>query len=314
MTAEGMNVSMQSLRTLIAGGIAFENLNGVTGAPATTGSEFPLYESETAARNVYETAYEGFMYFHESVRGLVVGAPVEMRGIRIGKVTSVDLEYVVASESFRIPVHMELERGRTTVIGEYDETGLQSYMDAWIEGGMRAQLQTGSLLTGALYVELDFYPDTEATFVTEPGSGEIPTVPSTSAKLADTLAQLPTIVDDMRKTMAQVSEGIEAANLKQVGESLDTALKRVADVASQVDEAMPDLIKRLDALAVAADSMADRVDQALTQLSVDAIPFREQLSAALTEFTASARAIRVLADYVERHPEALITGKQDGGF
>jgi paraquat-inducible protein B len=158
--ADGVEIAMESIESLLAGGIAFDTPDiGQPGEPAAAEAEFPLFAS---LRDVTEAGYTQripyLVHFDGSVRGLRAGAPVEFRGIRIGSVTDVRLELDARSDSVRIPVTIEIEPQRIAVVQGTADAQPYEVMAALVERGLRAQLKSGNLLTGELLVDLDFHP------------------------------------------------------------------------------------------------------------------------------------------------------------
>lgn len=178
MSASGMRVEMGSLTTLFSGGVSFDVPNGAMGLgePAQNHAEYHLYDDHNSIQESMYTEHTDFlMFFNESIRGLQAGAPVEFRGIRLGTVAKVP--YVMGGKSekigndYRIPVLIRIEPGRFAAsVG--DNFNLQQHLQQGRLHGLRGSLKTANLITGALYVDLDFYdnvpqftgPDKEAGF------------------------------------------------------------------------------------------------------------------------------------------------------
>ena len=178
--ADGVDVAMELLEALLAGGIAFDTPDiDQPGEPAAADTTFPLFASLRAVTEAgYTEKIPYLVHFDGSVRGLRAGAPVEFRGIRVGTVTDVRLEIDPKQDSVRIPVTLEIEPQR---IGIERGPGDERYvvMAALVERGLRAQLKSGNLLTGELLVDLDFHPDSPPAKLDRSGTyPEIPSVPA----------------------------------------------------------------------------------------------------------------------------------------
>ncbi len=213
--ADGVDVAMELLEALLAGGIAFDTPDiDQPGEAAAADTAFPLFAS---LREVTEAGFTQripyLVHFDGSVRGLRAGAPVEFRGIRVGTVTDVRLEIDPKQDSVRIPVSLEIEPQR---FGAERGAGEQRYavMAALVERGLRAQLQSGNLLTGELLVDLDFHPDSPPAKLDRSGTyPEIPAVPAElealEASVTGVLTKLaalplPELVEDLRRTIQSV--------------------------------------------------------------------------------------------------------------
>ena len=307
--ADGVEVSMESLEALLAGGIAFDTPDiDQPGEPAAAGTTFPLFAS---LREVTEAGYtERIPYlveFDGSVRGLRAGAPVEFRGMQVGVVTDVRLEIDPAQDSVRIPVTLEIEPQR---FGVERGPGEQRYavMAALVERGLRAQLKSGNLLTGELLVDLDFHADSPPAQLDRSGAyPEIPAVPAELEALEASVTAilnklaalpLPELVDDLRRTVQGIDNLVTSPDTTGTIAALNQSAVRLDALIGTLDQRVgPFLVQAQSTLA-----SADGVVGANSQVRYD-------LNAVLKELTGAARSIRVFADYLERHPEALLRGK-----
>jgi paraquat-inducible protein B len=152
------------------------------------------------------------LYFDGSVKGLNVGAPVDFQGVRVGSVTDMGVQYLAAENAFRIPVYIELEAGRIRQMGVREkEADRRAFLKSLIDRGLRAQLGTVSLVTGQLFVQLDFHPSTPVRLVgTDPDVPELPTIPTTlqqasaaAQELLEKLGQLP--LDHLFNNVLEIS-------------------------------------------------------------------------------------------------------------
>lgn len=306
MGAGGLKVSMAALASLISGGVAFDTV-GMPAALATKGDRFRLYGGETEAHEVFETTSEFVLYFEESVRGLQVGAPVEFRGIQVGEVTLVELQYDRVNDAFEIPVHIAMQRDRIHMLDEApqtDEERLRQYRQM-IDAGFRAQLQTGSLLTGALFVEVDFRPETDVVWRQDGESVflEIPTIPSTSAELGKTLQRMPQIMADLQQTADEIAKMVSGPEVKDAVTNVSALSQNLQALSSSMNEQLPPMIADLR-------SMTARADETMKVLTASEASLRTDLTRALQEFALALRSVRSLTAYLERHPEAFLKGKQ----
>ncbi|MCT4714292.1 intermembrane transport protein PqiB [Enterobacteriaceae bacterium H18W14] len=188
MSSQGMRVEMGSLATLFSGGVSFDVPEGwELGQPAQPGADYKLFDDQRSIQDsLYTQHIDYLMFFKDSIRGLQPGAPVEFRGIRLGTVAQVPFftpgMRQALNDDFRIPILIRIEPERLqNVIG--GDTNIQENMTAFLKRGLRASLKSGNLLTGALYIDLDFYPKAETMTGMKSFSG-YPIIPTVSGGLA----------------------------------------------------------------------------------------------------------------------------------
>jgi paraquat-inducible protein B len=315
LTADGFSLDTESIESLLSGGVAFETpADAPPGEPASNGARFEIYENVEAARDVFGDAATYVLDFHGSVRGLTVGAPVEFRGIKLGYVTDVRMEFHAEAMEAHIPVLVTLQRDRVRRLGG-GEDDREVALEALIERGMRARLATGNLLTGALYVDLDFHPDTVAVVCgLHPEHPEIPTIPSATDALFAMLKRLPLselmeeAVTAVRNIAQLVGSPATEAALVDLGETLIHARNLARTLDGSTPGALADLLATAEQLRGALGS-AQRV---LAGVTAEESELNYLLSDALEELASTLRSVRVLADYLGRHPEAFLAGKSTG--
>ena len=278
LSAAGFNVDMESAVSLISGGLAFQVPPDVPpGDVVADNRVFTLHDDRTAAFQQEITVRKKFLlYFDGTVRGLKPDAPVEFRGIKMGRVVSVDLEFDEDSQEFHLPVIIELEPERfSTGFTELTETEHRRLNEELVARGLRAQLKTGNILTGMLYVDLEFFPDAEKEemrFVE--GLGVFPTVP--------------TSIQEITRNVTAILNKVKEVPFDKIG----------ADMARA--------IANLDKTMVQADETLKTIDK----MFADDSPISQELQTSLRELADAARSLRILSDYLERHPEALLRGKE----
>lgn len=296
--ADGVKLETASLAAMLRGGIAFANPDGDSAAgSAEAGREFELFANRQAAW--IERFHRGELWqlvFHGSVRGLEVGAPVEFRGIPIGEVTDIGLRVDIEDASAAIPVTVAIEAGRLGVPGlDADPGAGRQAWDALAAKGLRAQLKTDSLITGALYVNLDFHPGEAAgTIAWNEPMPLLPTALSPLDELSvllNKLARMP--VDDMVRDLAD-----SLASLRDTMDATNRLLARLDN----------ETTSELNATLVQTRSTLAALEKTLSTNS----PLTSEAHRVLRELGQAARSLRIMADYLERHPEALLRGK-DGG-
>ncbi|MBK5931308.1 mammalian cell entry protein [Halochromatium salexigens] len=317
LSADGVTVDTESLLSLVLGGIAFDTPRMIEtkGAPASAEQFFPLYPNRRAAHErIYLNKQRYLMLFSGSVRGLSVGAPVLLHGIQVGEVLDIQLRFDPDRLGFSIPVLIEIEPERITV-DEGVERALVNNSDLLkqlVASGMRGQLQTGNLLTGQLYVDLDFHPDApSATLGKQGGYTVLPTVPApieaVTTKVKNILAEvdafpLAQIGDDLTGILASTRGLVDSEQTKQALTDLEQTIADLRSVAGQLDATMaPELTRLL--------RQADQTVANVNGLIGPDGPLSGETLRTMRDLGAAARSIRTFADYLDRHPEALIRGK-----
>lgn len=207
--AGGIRVNTESLVTILIGGIAFDTpANLEPGGLAEDGENFQLYESrERIFDKTYTDKTRWLLHFEGSIRGLTVGSPVEFRGIPVGQVLDINMEYDAAKKVFLIPVLIEIEQERIKVVGEMQDSDRKWQNDYLVEQGLRAQLKTGSLITGQLYVDLDFHPNAEPAQIN--WEGRYPQMPT-----------VPTSIEEITTSLTHLLKKLEKLPIEQIGNDL----------------------------------------------------------------------------------------------
>ena len=296
---DGLTLETGSLVTLLVGSLSMGVL-GDSGAGGKPDAEhrFQLYPTregalarQSAVTDVWEVDFDG------SVRGLALGAPVELRGIPVGKVTDIRLSLDVDQAAASIPVRLAFEPYRLG-IGEAgdDDAAIseasRSLLRELVRRGLRAQLRTGNLLSGSKFIDLDFYRD--APIVEVAMTDGVPILPS-----------VPTPLDELNALVTQLSR----LPVEAIGEDLVASLTALRETT----DATGDLLRRLD--RETASELNATLEQTRTTLaSLDRFlkpnaPLQAEAQKMLREFTAAARSLRIMADYLERNPDALLRGK-----
>ena len=316
--AGGVDVRTQSLVAVLAGGLAFDTPPFAAKAePAAANTVFTLYgDQATAMKQPDSISARYVLYFSESLRGLSVGAPVTLLGLPAGQVTDVGIDIDPANLNLRGRVEFVFFPGRLVArlnrkqaaVGETIEQSMQqrhAFVQRQVEQrGARAQLRSGNLLTGQLYVAIESFPNAPKVKIDwSRDPTELPVVPST---VSDIEAKLTGIVAKLDKLPLEAI----GADLTKVLATLDQTLKDASKAVNSIDaDVTPGLKSTLDGLRgtiAAADRTLNNTDATL--VGKDA-PAQQDLRDALQEIARAARSLRVLTDYLERHPESLIRGK-----
>jgi paraquat-inducible protein B len=321
--ANGMELRTESLEAVLQGGIAFDTPETLEPRePAKDGTTFTLFSDEKAvAAASFLRKIRVIAYFDDSVRGLSVDAPVEFRGIKMGSVVDIKIEFDREAMAFRIPVLIQLEPDRLSVIGQrFDDP--RKAIDALVKMGLRAQLETGSLLTGQLFVALDLHPKTPARLVSaDDRYPEIPTIPSTMEAITASLtgvlhrvAALPLedLIAELRHTIENANTLVSSPDVRQALKNLNSTLVRAENLMETLDTEVGPLVSSLRSTSDAAGHAMTQARSTLASaesLTGNKSQLRHDLSSLIEELTRTARSFRALADYLETHPDALIRGK-----
>jgi paraquat-inducible protein B len=307
--AGGLSMRTESLLSLLVGGIAFDTPSPDGGNHAVAdNSVFPLSADRNTALSPHEAESDRYtLFFTDSLRGLSVGAPVEFLGLPVGEVSSILLDYVRGSDTLRTRVEIvtyphrffshlrkpDAEEGKDLSGKERREL-----IQRQVAGKkLRAQLRSGSLISGQLYVALDFFPDArEAEIDWKRKPPLFPTVPGEMAALQ---AQMKSLLAKLDKVPLE-EIGVEA---RQAIRNLDRTLTRVDG------EIVPEAKKTMEELRRAAAAAERALANADNLLLAPDAPARQELRDALREAARAARSVRLLADYLEANPSALIRGK-----
>lgn len=313
-----LSVQLASVQALVAGGIEFETPRAALGgAAAPAGSEFDLFEDENAAQQHNFARGEPYLINFEGLaRGLQEQAPVEVRGVPIGLVTGVRLAYSQSLRTLVGQVSVEITPGLIQAIDA--DTGAPippAPLEELVARGLRAQLKTGNLLTGDLYVDLDFYPDAAPAEVRRVGDLlVIPSVPTSletlqasATSLLEKVARLPLeeIVGSLRNSAVALEGILAAPQTKDTVTSLRTTL-------DEVSRAVGPLVTTVQGTAAATTQTMQQARETLQGIEGSVgpqAPLQDDLRQLMGELQDAARSIRVLADYIERNPEALIRGR-----
>ncbi|WP_462320115.1 PqiB family protein, partial [Halochromatium sp.] len=317
LTADGVNLDTESLISVLLGGVAFDTPDTLEtkGAPATADQFFPLYASRADAHErIYLNKQRYLMVFKGSVRGLSIGAPVLLQGIQVGQVLDIQLRFDPDALDFSIPVLIEIEPERINVAGGVDQALANDpdILNELIAAGMRGQLKTGSLLTGQLYVDLDFHKDAPtAALRQQDGYRVLPTVPApieeVTTKVKNILTQveafpLAQIGTELTSILNSTKALVESNATRQALKELEQTIADLSSIADQLDSSIaPELTAIL--------SQSRKLVANINGLIGPEAPLNIETLRTMRDIGAAARSIRTFADYLDRHPEALIRGK-----
>ncbi len=333
MGADGFKVQTASIRSMMFGGIAFNTPETLEQATSEVDNlVFTLHESfEAIQERSYTRKLKFIMFFDSSVRGLSIGAPVEFKGIKVGSVLDVRLEFDSEDTSFRIPVLIEIELQRIIERGNEDASSSYNTLNKLVERGLRARLQTGSLLTSQLYVELDMHPNSPINISGEEASfPELPTLATANfgaitQSAENLLAKLNAIdineissvlletIKNADKTLLIADKTISNANalitmpgIPAAIEDLQISLSNFKNIMQKVDAS--NIQEAINAGHLALESLTVTLGKTNNILEPNS-PAQYNLIKLTGELEETARSIRSLVDTLERDPQALIFGK-----
>jgi paraquat-inducible protein B len=308
--ASGLRVNTESLSTIVAGGIAFREPNWSPDPKvADENTEFQLFADQQQALAPADGDPRYIrMRFNQSLRGMRVDAPVEFLGINVGRVVSMDLEYDEKTGDFPTTIGAviypkRLGRAHEQLVkeagGDGDEQTAQ-LMQRFVERGLRAEARTGNLLTGQLYVALEFEPNAKkVAFDPKAQPIEIPTVAGSFDRLQE---QIQTMVDK-----------ISRLPVDEIGNNLNQTLAELQKTMKQVNgQVLPEMKGTLQKASETLEQVARTMETANQTLAEDS-PQLQQVETTMDELQRTARSMRVLTDYLSRHPEALIRGRSSEG-
>lgn len=299
LDAQGVRVQTESLVSILLGGIAFDTLDtGPPSEPAPADSVFTLYPSmEKSLEKSFDYVEYYLLHFNESVRGLSVGAPVEFRGIKIGRVVDIRLRMNPEKKTARIPVVIEIEPERFEIPGRSGRP--DKVVRTLVDMGMRAQLKTGNLVTGQTYVDMNLYPSMPNAALAM--GGRFPELPSVPSPLEGLMASTQRIMNKMERLPLSELTG----EMRTTMDDIRGTLGQMRSMMGRMDE--------LDLLPKAGKAL-DQASSALKEVELTLAPdspVKTDLAKLLREIGDTARSLRVLADYLERQPDALIFGKEN---
>ncbi|SEN55349.1 paraquat-inducible protein B [Pseudomonas sp. ok272] len=299
--ANGFALKTESLSALLVGGITFRAPDySPNDKPAAEDRDFQLFDDQqTALAPPDGKAQYLSLRFDQTLRGLKVNAPVEFQGLEIGKVVAINLDYDDKARSFPINVgiviypqrlgqaHMKMLKALNH--DPQDEQASIRVMGTFVENGLRAQARSGNLLTGQLYIALDFFPKApKVAFDPNARPISVPTVPAS--------------LEQLQEQFQAMIEKINKLPINRIANNLDGSLIELRKGLKQFDG------KTLPEVQATLQDVSQTLKSASSTLAEDS-PQREQLGETLDELGRMSRSLRELSDYLSRHPESLLRGR-----
>lgn len=303
INASGFKLHTQSLATVVLGGIAFKAMDDVENVEAAReNTSFRLAEDEMAAMKEPDGRSQTvLLYFNQSLRGLAPGAAIDFRGVVLGEVKSIGIEYDDKTRQFIMPVVVTLfpdRLGRKFKQPQESRYTPRQRLRYLVAQGLRAQLRNGNLLTGQVYIALDFFPNAAAVEV------DIEHMPLI-------LPTIPNSLDEIQTQIAAVTHKLSKVPFDKIGVDLRQTLAALNRTLTSAEQTMHQLNHEvMPEMTVAVRDARKTLNAAERTLSDDA-PLQQDVRQTMQELTRTAASIRVLTDYLQLHPESLIRGKQE---
>lgn len=317
LTSSGLRVDTQSMVSLMIGGIAFSSINDEPSPVVEAGSHFRLYETRDEAERVLsESQNDYYIEFSDSVRGLSVGAPVEFRGFQLGTVSDIELISDIKNLQFSTMVRINIINSHISAPLEEAETDFEKRFNHFLQGGMRAQLKTGNLLSGQLFIDLDLFEDAPPIDIKKYKELVVlPSIPAASqtimndlGKFMNNLSELPLdeIFTELKKTMTAIDELVSSPELRNAFKAVDRIITELDTTIELINTGtIPQVNSTLSEVEILVKDMDNWV-------SADSVLY-DDLRNSLNALSEAARSITDLTDMLSRHPEALIQGKKSEG-
>lgn len=309
--ADGFKFRTPSFQSMVSGGASFGVPEGVVpGEPAADGSAFNLFPDEDEANgSTFNPSMKFVLFFDQSVRGLRKPAPVEFKGIPIGRVADISFDYLQAPDDARVPVLVEIDPSllRREAADKLGKSDAEFLADA-VKYGLRATLKPGSLITGALYVDVNYYPDAKPAELTKVGDFlSIPTVPGglenmISAAL-EKFQNLP-----LEATMVKFGTAAEeaSATLKEIKETAASTRKMLDS--SEFAQLPADLRASLAAF----QKLSATFDKSIASYGPEG-PVQGDMLRTLDELRSALRKLSSLTNAIDEKPNSLLFGKDSSG-
>jgi paraquat-inducible protein B len=326
ISGDGVDITTESLTAMLSGGISFGNFStsakNVISQKAPeevqNNTHFVLYSDQKSAKKVkYTKELYFWLYFSDSIRGLKEGAPVEFRGVKIGEVVDFFLVGDKKDAEFKIPILIKIEPERFLFADEKSIKKESQGIDIivlrkLVKKGLRAQLQTISLLTGELFVNLDFHKDSpEANITQEKGLYVLPTVPATIETLKsdiqtllDRLARVP--FEEIGKNLNNSIEMVNDEVIPEISKGLKDVDNLIKNSNITLEDFKKDILPKLDTFVANLNSSIDQIKRSYINKNSR---FNTKILRLLDEITRTTKSIKSLVDYLQRHPDSILKGK-----
>ncbi|ETF00269.1 paraquat-inducible protein B [Advenella kashmirensis W13003] len=311
LNAGGLNLKTQSLVSVLAGGIAFGQLPAEEEAkeavkPAADGATFVLNPSEEKALAKPDgLAFPIRMKFDKSVRGLQTGSAIDFKGILLGEVKDISMEFDIATRKTTVIVDGVIYENRLGAAipdaQRFDDKGEPVHdlaLKEFVSSGIQAQLRFANIFTGQLYVALDYFPEI----------AKKPPAPDLSKSPVE-VATVPGSFDELQQQLNVIVEKLKNLPIDSIGHSLDDALQSISKLARTLDTTMvPELTSTVRKAGKSLDGVNKTMGSVRGVVNDDS-PVMLQLNGMIKELSRAAKSIRSLGDYLQAEPSSLIRGR-----
>jgi paraquat-inducible protein B len=326
--ADGISVQMESLRALLLGGVAFDSPRDGKEPSAKADETFTLYPSFEAARTAgLSHRLHLLSYFAGSVAGLSAGADVTLFGLKIGEVTDVSLLYDKEKDRIVAPVYFQVDGERVRGAGAAQGLPPGTIASELVKRGLRATLQSPSLITGQKIVALEMVPEAPPAELRPEGdlfvmpTSDVGGFDSITRSAGELMSKINRIdFDRIGKGISGAAAGLDSMvngpHIKATLASLEKAMAEVQDFTRKLDQEGAPALKRLPAIAAELQGALTNANRLLGSIKAgygEDSRFHRDLDRLLPQLTDAARSIRALTDLLSRHPEALIQGRTNTG-
>ena len=303
----GIHVELASLQAVLNGGVAYDAPGDANAPPANPDTDFHLFSNYDEAKSAgYRNQQPFVTYFESSVRGLSKGSPVDFFGLQIGEVNAVELDYNPVTARARVRVRFSIQPDRIAAQGAGPAADPIEAAKRLVSLGVRAQLQTSSFITGSMTLAMAFDKNAPKAEVTRDGDDWV--IPSESGGLDNILSSVSNIANKLdRLPVDEIG-----ANLNNTLRSASGAMASVGELANHANAGLSPAFARLPAITSgleAAVTHADRVFTSFDRSYGKDSDIQRELARAMVQVGDTARSIRLLADFLDRHPEALVRGR-----
>ena len=240
------------------------------------------------------------MYFDESIRGLSVGSSVVLQGVEVGKVHDINLLANLKEGTFKTPVFVLFNIEDKLDAIDSAELDNKQMLDNLIAKGLRARLISANYLTGQLMIELVMDAKTPAVLRGTGRYWEIPTIYSPFAQFSKDLEEIP-----LREILSKLGN-----ILSDIDENLPIIMKSIGSVSASVDENLPSIMGNINSVAGNIKNITSKINNVMDKKNGETTKTMNNFNSALEEISKASRSVKNLTDYLERHPEAIIQGKE----
>jgi paraquat-inducible protein B len=319
---EGFHVELESIQALLSGGVAFETPTKTLAQESQENALFTLYDNKSQADSAgFRENIPIVTYFRSSIAGLVRGSPVEIFGIQIGAVTDVSLVMEPGGQYPRARVAFELQPERVFPDNQLGGVSrAHTIVASLVAQGMRAVMESSNFITGQKDISLQFVPNAGAgslgqegnAFVMPSQSGGLDNITTSLSDIATKLDAIPfdKIGANLNDALASINGVVSGPDLRNALRKLSETLTDVQHLVHSTDKGIQPLLQRLPQISAELQRAVAHANDALGENGYGGnSDFQRNLMNLLDQVNDAARSIRLLADFLDRHPEALIRGR-----